>query len=158
MCPKHPSMNEETGTNADDACGQRVVLVVEDSVLVAMAIEDSLNERGLQVIVAATLAAAEQMVERNVPDLALLDLQLPDGLSLDLACRLRDAGCTVAITSALDSGAVPDSHRFAVQFRKPTSPDLLADWAVASLKGGATTDRPTPETRTFTSCSRPGTG
>ena len=148
-------MNEETGTIADEACGQPVVLVVEDSVLVAMAIEDALNDRGLQVIVASTLSAAEQMVARNAPHLALLDLHLPDGLTLDLACRLRDAGCTVAITSALDSGAVPDSHRFAIQFRKPTSPDLLADWAVASLQGRKQKEMPnTP----VPSCSQPGTG
>lgn len=155
MCPKPRHMNEETGTIADEACGQRVVLVVEDSVLVAMAIEDALNERGLQVIVASTLAAAEQMVVRHAPDLALLDLQLPDGLSLDLACRLRDAGCTVAITSGLDSGAVPDSHRFAVQFRKPTSPDLLADWAVASLQG---CQQASMQSTSVPSCSRSGTG
>jgi CheY-like chemotaxis protein len=155
MCRKFEHMNEETGTKIHQACGRAVVLVLEDSVLVAMAIEDALNDRGLEVIVASTLAAAEQMVARNAPDLALLDLHLPDGLSLDLACRLRDAGCTVAITSALDSGAVPDSHRFAVQFRKPTSPDLLADWAVASLQGTRPADMPnTP----VPSCSRPGTG
>jgi DNA-binding response OmpR family regulator len=112
----------------------QLVLVVEDSVLVAMAIEDALIERGVKVLVASTVAAAEQIAEVHAPSVALLDLQLPDGFTLDLACRLRDEGCAVAITSALDSGAVPDSHRFAVQFRKPTSPDLLADWVVATLQ------------------------
>lgn len=126
-------MEPETGTIAA-AHGEALVLVVEDSVLVAMAIEDALLEKGLTVVVATSLAAAEQMVALHAPAVALLDLQLPDGNSLDLASRLHDMGCAVAITSGLDSGAVPHSHRFAVQFRKPTSPDLLADWTVSILK------------------------
>ncbi|MGV3510454.1 MAG: response regulator [Novosphingobium sp.] len=134
----------------------QLVLVVEDSVLVAMAIEDALIERGLAVVVATTVAAAEQLAEAHMPDVALLDLQLPDGLTLDLARRLRDAGCAVAISSGLDSGAVPESHNFAIQFRKPTSPDLLADWAVTSLQAGklAQLRKPVP----ISSCSRSGTG
>jgi DNA-binding response OmpR family regulator len=114
--------------------GQDLVLVVEDSLLVAMAIEDSLMERGLKVAVASTIETATSLVGRGMPAVALLDLQLPDGNSLDLASRLYEAGCAVAITSGLDSGSVPDSHGFAIQFRKPTSPDLLADWVVATLQ------------------------
>lgn len=138
-----------------DAHGGDLVLVVEDSVLVAMAIEDALIERGLTVLVATTVAAAEQTIEMQRPSAALLDLQLPDGYSLDLACRLRDLGCEVAITSALDSGSVPESHRFAIQFRKPTSPDLLADWVVAVLQAAPAV---AVEPLTISTCSSPGTG
>lgn len=124
-----------------------LVLVVEDGLLVAMAIEDALVERGLQVAVASTLEAAGRVVEQRCPDVALLDLQLPDGYSLDLAADLHATGCRVAICSGLDSGSVPESHSFAVQFRKPTSPDLLADWVVTAL---ATFEK--------SACSRSGTG
>lgn len=135
------------------------MLIVEDSVLVAMAIEDALIERGVMVLVATTVAAAEQIVEVHTPAVALLDLHLPDGLSLDLASRLRDMDCQVAITSGLDSGAVPDSHRFAIQFRKPTSPDLLADWVVTTLQAApAAAIAPATQVATISSCSRPGTG
>lgn len=147
-------MEPETGTIAD-ARGDALVLVVEDSVLVAMAIEDALVERGITVLVATSLAAAEQIIDVNVPSVALLDLQLPDGYSLDLASRLHEMGCAVAITSGLDSGAVPHSHRFAVQFRKPTSPDLLADWTVSILKS---LPRSAPGPVKISSCSRSGTG
>jgi len=142
-----------------DPQSERLILVVEDSVLVAMAIEDALIERGITVMVATTVAAAEQVLEVHTPTIALLDLQLPDGLSLDLASRLRDMDCTVAITSGLDSGAVPDSHRFAIQFRKPTSPDLLADWVVTTLQATpAAVIAPATQAATISSCSRPGTG
>jgi DNA-binding response OmpR family regulator len=110
-----------------------LVLVVEDGILVAMAIEDALIDRGMDVVVATTLASALRLVAQRAPAAALLDLQLPDGDTLDLASQLRDMGCAVAFSSAYDARAVPSSHAFAAQFQKPTSPDLLCDWVVASL-------------------------
>jgi DNA-binding response OmpR family regulator len=107
-----------------------LALVVEDSVLVAMAIEDALTERGFAVEVATTLVSAQRLLARRQPVAALLDLHLPDGNTLDLAMLLHDAGCAVAISSAYDSDAIPDAHSFAAQFRKPVSPDILAEWAV----------------------------
>ncbi|WP_343057267.1 response regulator [Novosphingobium hassiacum] len=105
------------------------VLVVEDSVLVAMAIEDALQERGVSVAVASTLAGAIDLVAARVPAAALLDIHLPDGESLDLASRLYGAGCAIAISSAFDADAIPADFGFAVQFRKPVSPEVLAEWA-----------------------------
>lgn len=124
------------------------MLVVEDGILVAMAIEDALLERGLDVAVATTVRAAEALIANRIPDAALLDLQLPDGLSLGIAQHLHASGCPVAISSALDSGDVPESHAFAVQFRKPASPDLLGDWVVSILAGPVA----------IPPCSQPGTG
>ena len=106
-----------------------LVLVVEDSVLVAMAIEDALQERGFAVAVAATLAGAQDLVRQRLPAAALLDIQLPDGQTLDLASRLYEAGCAVAISSAYDAQSVPENFSFAVQFRKPVRAETLADWA-----------------------------
>jgi len=114
--------------------GKPHVLVVEDSILVAMAIEDVLVSRDLDVSVATTLSVAEALIELRTPDAALLDLQLPDGYTLDLARKLYERGCAVAFSSAYDAEAVPSSHAFARQFRKPASPDLLGDWVVASLQ------------------------
>ena len=109
------------------------MLVVEDSILVAMAIEDALIDRGMDVAVATTLTAATSLVAQRAPHAALLDLQLPDGNTLDLARELHDQGCAVAFSSAFNAEAVPPSHAFAAQFQKPASPDLLCDWVVASL-------------------------
>lgn len=113
-----------------------LVLVVEDSVLVAMAIEDALIERGFTVEVASTLAGAEALLARRTPVAALLDLHLPDGNTLDLALQLRDAGCAIAISSAYDADQVPEEHAFASQFRKPVSPDVLAEWAMLVVAPG----------------------
>ncbi len=110
------------------------VLVVEDSVLVAMAIEEALQERGFSVAVASTLAGAIELVATRVPAAALLDIHLPDGESLDLASRLYGAGCAIAISSAFDADAIPDDFGFAVQFRKPVSPEVLAEWASGVIR------------------------
>lgn len=105
------------------------ILVVEDSVLVAMAIEDALQERGFNVVVASTLAGARELIAQQMPTAALLDLQLPDGISLDLALHLHNMGCPVAISSGFEHDSIPEGHGFAAQFRKPVSPDILAEWA-----------------------------
>lgn len=105
------------------------ILVVEDSVLVAMAIEDALQERGFKVVVASTLAGARELIEKQMPTAALLDLQLPDGNSLDLALHLHRVGCPVAISSGFERDSIPEGHGFAAQFHKPVSPEILVEWA-----------------------------
>ena len=62
----------------------RCVLVLEDSVLVAMAIEAALADRGYEAILAGTLAAAHERLGRTLPVAALIDLHLPDGKSVEL--------------------------------------------------------------------------
>lgn len=148
-------MEQTTRTEADRP-EEYIALVVEDSLLVAMAIEDALIEKGMTVLVATSVAAAEEMIAAQTPNVAFLDLHLPDGLSLDLALSLRDMGCAVAISSGLDSDSVPDSHAFAIQFRKPSSPDLLADWAVTALR--SENQAKAGNAVTISSCSHPGTG
>ena len=106
-----------------------LILVVEDSVLVAMAIEDALQQRGFSVMVASTLAGARELIEKRVPTAALLDLQLPDGVALDLARELHVMGCAVAISSGFESSSMPEGYEFAAQFHKPVSSDVLAEWA-----------------------------
>lgn len=105
------------------------ILVVEDSVLVAMAIEDALQDRGFEVAVASTLAGARELIEKQMPTAALLDLQLPDGISLDLALQLHGSGCHVAICTGFERDSIPEAHGFAAQFCKPVSPEILAEWA-----------------------------
>ena len=106
----------------------RQVLVLEDSILVAMAIEAALEDRGFEAIVVGSLAAAEERLRNARPVAALLDLQLPDGTSLALARALDERGCRVALCSGADSGVVPDGHGFAARFRKPVAAEALAAW------------------------------
>lgn len=102
------------------------VLILEDSVLVAMAIEASLVDHGFDAIIAGTLAAANERLGNTLPAAALLDLHLPDGTSIALARSLHERGCPVAICSG--TNAPPADCDFATSFRKPVVAAELVAW------------------------------
>ncbi|WP_195908371.1 response regulator [Novosphingobium sp. Gsoil 351] len=108
------------------------MLILEDSVLVAMAIEAALADRGYDTIVAGTLAAAHERLGRTVPAAALLDLHLPDGKSIELARSLHDRGCRIAMCSGSDR--LPEECDFAASFRKPVVPSDLVRWLEENLR------------------------
>ena len=116
------------------APSSRCVLILEDSVLVAMAIEAALADRGFDTIVAGTLAAAHERLGRTVPVAALLDLFLPDGTSVELACSLHARGCQVAMCSGSDT--LPGACDFAASFRKPVVPAELVAWVEQATRNG----------------------
>jgi len=77
------------------------VLIVEDEMLVALELEMILGDLGHEPIgIACDLAAAEGF-EREPLDLALVDLNLRDGLTgPEIGKRLRDQGVTVLFITA----------------------------------------------------------
>lgn len=111
----------------------RCVLVLEDSVLVAFALEAALADRGFDAIVAGSLAAAEERLGKITPMAALLDLHLPDGTALALADRLNRLGCKVALCSGIDADGIPSGYEFAAHFIKPVAPEALAAWVAAAV-------------------------
>lgn len=110
------------------------VLVVEDSVLVAMAIEAVLLDRGYDVIVAGSLAAATDRLQRGAIAAALLDVHLPDGSTLELAHELVARDCPIAVCSGMDSQSVPHDYPETTRFEKPVEPERLADWVDRVLR------------------------
>lgn len=100
--------------------------MLEDSVLVAMAIEAALADRGFETIIAGTIAAAHERLGQMLPAAALLDLHLPDGKSVALARLLHARGCHVAMCSGSDT--LPPECDFAVRFRKPVVAGKLVEW------------------------------
>jgi two-component system response regulator RegX3 len=65
------------------------ILVVEDEETISEPLAESLEREGFAAEVVATLEAARDAYERQVPDLVLLDLMLPDGDGRDLAREIR---------------------------------------------------------------------
>lgn len=79
------------------------VLVVEDEAIVARDIERMLEQAGYDVVVCAnTYEAARRWAEQHTPDLALVDIALPEGrmAGLDLAGGLRQRGVRVVFVTA----------------------------------------------------------
>ena len=69
------------------------VLVVEDQTLIAMALEADLQDHGLEVAGrTATVAGALALIDRELPDLAVLDVNLAGELSMPVAERLHAEG------------------------------------------------------------------
>ena len=73
------------------------VLLLEDDRELARAVAGALRRSGFAVDVAVTLAAADETLDLNAYDAAVLDRTLPDGDSLDLVHRRRGRGWQVPV-------------------------------------------------------------
>ena len=75
----------------------RRVLVVEDNESLALGLSRSLESAGFSATVAGGRGEARRAVERERPDLVILDLMLPDGDGYDVLQELRAAGSPVPV-------------------------------------------------------------
>ncbi len=91
-------------------------LIVEDVSATATWLENLLHEAFPQarIVIAGTLAAARQTLAGNTPDLALVDLGLPDGSGVDLIRELTRSApqcrCIVTTIYADDQHLFPALH------------------------------------------------
>ncbi|MEV4995010.1 response regulator transcription factor [Streptomyces niveus] len=75
------------GTDATDAAA--TVLLVEDEPSIADVLTIALRYHGFDVVAAGSVREAAEAVRRGRPDVALLDVMLPDGDGRDIAHQLR---------------------------------------------------------------------
>jgi len=68
-----------------------MILVVEDHRTTRTFLADNLSADGYDVIEAEGVSDARRLLESAFPDLAIIDLGLPDGDGLDLLARVRNA-------------------------------------------------------------------
>ena len=131
----------------------RAVLVLEDSVIVAMDIEIELEERGYFAVSAGSIASANARIDEQADDqppvvAALLDLHLPDGDSLEFAQTLHERGILVAVVSGSDADQIPAGYEYAAHFTKPVAAKHLVDWLDTRLAGAAQSTRDVPVMQT----------
>jgi len=67
-----------------------IVLLVEDNLKILDLNRRMLEKEGLMVITAKTLGEARERIKIAVPDVAVLDIMLPDGSGLDFLSELRE--------------------------------------------------------------------
>jgi two-component sensor histidine kinase/DNA-binding response OmpR family regulator len=98
VVPRNQSIDARRGAAADHSAdapaqaiqGQRI-MIVEDEALVAMILEDQLQEIGLSTVATcASIAEAMKAIDRNPPDAAILDVNLGGQLVYPVADRLMD--------------------------------------------------------------------
>ena len=67
------------------------ILVVEDHRTTRTFLADNLSADGFDVLEAESVSDARRLLESSFPDLAIVDLGLPDGDGLELLAQVRDA-------------------------------------------------------------------
>lgn len=124
----------EAGGYKTGSHGLLRILVVEESLLVAMEIEEELAARGFAVELASSVRAAEERVRSALYAAALLDCHLPDGHILEVALRLSERGCPVAIVTGSKPDALPAGFELFPRFHKPIPARTLAQWVIDVLR------------------------
>lgn len=89
----------------------RKILLVEDDALLNRTLTYNLTEEGYQVTPASRYREAVQHIQATEFDLALLDVNLPDGSGLDLCQEIRGRGRGLCHQALLPAGAVPEDRR-----------------------------------------------
>ncbi len=98
---------------------QRRVLVLEDEPIIAMLVEQMLEDAGALVDGHATLASAEAAIDRFRPDLAVLDVNIHNETSYALAARLADLRVPVIFATGYGIGAHPEAFAQIPTVSKP---------------------------------------
>ncbi|WP_441493468.1 response regulator [Bosea sp. 2RAB26] len=110
---------------------KKSVLVLEDEPIVALDIEGILSDAGYDVpVTLATNAKAMDWLTSNIPDMVVLDIDLSDGSSVEVAHRLRARAIpfivftgTSASETSVPSSMLEDGWR---SRRQPTASSKLS--------------------------------
>ena len=73
------------------------VLIVDDSLTVRMDLAESFRDAHFEPLVCATVAEARAVLPRSLPDVAILDILLPDGDGIDLLREIRTSPALAGI-------------------------------------------------------------
>ncbi|MFQ5612486.1 MAG: response regulator [Anaerolineae bacterium] len=122
----------------DKAC----ILYIEDDPEIVGLVKTMLEQRNYQVLAASTGAEGLATMQRQKPDLVLLDLQLPDVHGLDLHQKMKAnsnlAGIPVVIITAWMDKALEEyrdeMRQVEAHLRKPFAPTELYQIVARLLK------------------------
>lgn len=103
------------------------VLIVEDEPLVAFDYADELAERGAQIHVAGTLEEAVTAVSSEIPDLAVLDVNLGPELVWPVAQILSEHRVPFLLVTGSRTDQLPARVRPSACLQKPAAAYVIAD-------------------------------
>ena len=103
------------------------VLLVEDSLIIALDAEDILNRFGAAVSTASTPEAAHNILDQDRVDFAILDINLGDQTSFGVADRLAELGIPFFFASGYgEQASLPMDHRSMSVVQKPYTTHNIA--------------------------------
>ena len=102
------------------------VLVVEDEPIIALAIEDALDELGATPLLAERLADAERMLAEGGPQAAILDVNLHGHRSYPIAHALAARGVPFIFATGYGDAEHPAALRDVPTITKPYGRDDIA--------------------------------
>ncbi len=104
------------------------VLVLEDEAILAIDIATELADSGWDVVgPAGTLEEAFEFANANLPQVALLDINVSGQNSFGLAGSLLEKGVKVVFLTGYSAGALPDGLLACTVISKPVDmPQLMA--------------------------------
>jgi CheY-like chemotaxis protein len=106
----------------------RRVLLVEDEAMIAMLVEDMLEDLGHELVgVATRLDEAVAAARNEAVDLAVLDLNLGGVLTYPAADVLAERGIPFIFATGYGSGGIKDAYSVHPTLQKPFKMEALGD-------------------------------
>ncbi|MEM7468256.1 MAG: sigma-54 dependent transcriptional regulator [Pseudomonadota bacterium] len=100
----------ETDMRPLDGNQSNPVMVVEDELIFAKAVNKRLTKEGFEILSCPDLETAEKTLKEHQPALILLDMRLPDGSGLDFLAKVRETdGLSVPVVVMTAYGEVEDA-------------------------------------------------
>ena len=112
--------------NGGDFCKGLRVLLVEDESIIAMLTEHMLREMGCDdVHIVGSVAMALSAIERDPPDVAVLDVNIRGAMVFPVARKLAQAGIPVAFATGYGkTEMLAEYHHYPILQKPFDMPDL----------------------------------
>lgn len=118
----------------------KTILIVEDEMIIALHIEQTLTDLGHRVIIATGKAEAERLAAAGNVDLAIVDYRLTDGTTDRLMERLEEAGTPFIVCSGMAERPERSATDKRLFLSKPFSSDALIAAVVALTQSAGARD------------------
>jgi light-regulated signal transduction histidine kinase (bacteriophytochrome) len=124
--PRHSPAYPTKKVEKEFLAGHRVLLV-EDSLIIALDAEDILTRLGAEVMTASSVESGLEIIDNNPPTLAVLDINLGDQTSFTVADRLAEMGTPfIFATGYGEQAMLPDHQQHRTVVQKPYTLEGIA--------------------------------
>ena len=123
---RHNSVGDHAGILAPKVIQAKRIMIVEDEALVAMVLEEQLEELGLSIVATcATVSEAMKAIDETSPGAAILDVNLGGQLVYPVADRLSALGTPFVFVTGYGRESIDRRFSSAVVLEKPVERHVL---------------------------------